>query len=92
MILADEMGLGKTIQTISFLSVLVHQYQVYGPFLIVVPLSTMTAWQRELENWAPELNYVTYMGDVVSRDTVSVILVRSSFCSKDDRFVGYISA
>lgn len=29
------MGLGKTIQTISFLSYLFHQHQLYGPFLIV---------------------------------------------------------
>jgi len=29
-ILADEMGLGKTIQTISFLSYLFHQHQLYG--------------------------------------------------------------
>ncbi|XP_066448927.1 chromodomain-helicase-DNA-binding protein 2 isoform X3 [Eleutherodactylus coqui] len=69
-ILADEMGLGKTIQTISFLSYLFHQHLLYGPFLIVVPLSTLTSWQREFEAWAPEINVVVYIGDVGSRNTI----------------------
>ncbi|XP_006027753.1 chromodomain-helicase-DNA-binding protein 2 isoform X3 [Alligator sinensis] len=69
-ILADEMGLGKTIQTISFLSYLFHQHQLYGPFLIVVPLSTLTSWQREFEVWAPEINVVVYIGDLMSRNTI----------------------
>lgn len=64
------MGLGKTIQTISFLSYLFHQHQLYGPFLIVVPLSTLTSWQREFEIWAPEINVVVYIGDLMSRNTI----------------------
>lgn len=73
-ILADEMGLGKTIQTISFLSYLFHQHQLYGPFLLVVPLSTLTSWQREFETWAPDMNVVVYIGDVMSRKTVGGVL------------------
>ncbi|XP_072550654.1 chromodomain-helicase-DNA-binding protein 2 isoform X2 [Salminus brasiliensis] len=69
-ILADEMGLGKTIQTISFLSYLFHQHQLYGPFLLVVPLSTLTSWQREFSTWAPDMNVVVYLGDVLSRKTI----------------------
>ncbi|XP_062861371.1 chromodomain-helicase-DNA-binding protein 2 isoform X2 [Trichomycterus rosablanca] len=69
-ILADEMGLGKTIQTISFLSYLFHQHQLYGPFLLVVPLSTLTSWQREWATWAPDMNVVVYLGDVMSRKTI----------------------
>ncbi|KAJ8417551.1 hypothetical protein AAFF_G00223940 [Aldrovandia affinis] len=69
-ILADEMGLGKTIQTISFLSYLFHQHQLYGPSLVVVPLSTLTSWQREFESWAPDMNVVVYLGDVMSRKTI----------------------
>lgn len=70
-ILADEMGLGKTIQVISFLSYLFHSHTLYGPFLIVVPLSTMAAWQREFAAWAPQLNVVVYLGDVTSRTKVT---------------------
>ncbi|EDV27041.1 uncharacterized protein TRIADDRAFT_54568 [Trichoplax adhaerens] len=66
-ILADEMGLGKTIQVISFLSYLYHSHSLYGIFLLVVPLSTMTSWQREFELWAPDINVVVYLGDTKSR-------------------------
>jgi chromodomain-helicase-DNA-binding protein 1 len=69
-ILADEMGLGKTIQTICFLYYLFKTYQVYGPFMVLVPLSTMTAWQREFQIWAPDMNLVTYIGDVQSREII----------------------
>ena len=70
MILADEMGLGKTIQTIGMLAILYNTYQLYGPFLIVVPLSTVAAWQQEFENWCPEMNVIIYLGDVKSRNMV----------------------
>lgn len=43
-ILADEMGLGKTIQTIALFSYLIEKKSNFGPFLIVVPLSTLTNW------------------------------------------------
>ncbi|XP_026286937.1 chromodomain-helicase-DNA-binding protein 1 isoform X2 [Frankliniella occidentalis] len=69
-ILADEMGLGKTIQTICTLYYLFMEYQLYGPFLLVVPLSTMTSWQREFALWAPKINVVTYLGDVISRNII----------------------
>lgn len=80
-ILADEMGLGKTIQTISFLSYLFHQHQLYGPFLLVVPLSTLTSWQREFSTWAPDMNVVVYLGDVLSRKMVQMHLnVKMDLC------------
>ncbi len=61
---------GKTIQTICFLSYLFEQYNLHGPFLLVVPLSTMTAWQKEFSQWAPQINVVTYLGDIPSRGIV----------------------
>nr|XP_018668181.1 chromodomain-helicase-DNA-binding protein 1 [Ciona intestinalis]XP_026690760.1 chromodomain-helicase-DNA-binding protein 1 [Ciona intestinalis] len=69
-ILADEMGLGKTIQSISFLSYLYHTHELYGLFLIIVPLSTMTSWQVEFQTWAPYMNVIVYMGDQSSRATI----------------------
>ncbi|KAJ2815906.1 ATP-dependent DNA helicase Hrp3, partial [Coemansia sp. 'formosensis'] len=66
-ILADEMGLGKTIQTISFLSYLFHTQEIFGPFLVVVPLSTIGAWQREFARWAPNMNALCYIDDNRSR-------------------------
>ncbi|KAJ7594285.1 SNF2 family N-terminal domain-containing protein [Mycena floridula] len=69
-ILADEMGLGKTVQTVSFLSYLFHEMQQYGPFLVIVPLSTITAWQSQFALWAPDLNVITYIGTAAAREVI----------------------
>ena len=68
-ILADEMGLGKTIQTIAFLGALYEDFNSL-PHLIVVPLSTLRNWERELETWAPYLNVVTLVGNAESRAVI----------------------
>ncbi|CAG9816539.1 unnamed protein product [Phaedon cochleariae] len=105
-ILADEMGLGKTIQTICFLYYLFNTHNLHGPFLCVVPLSTMTSWQREFIQWAPELNFVTYLGDVQSREAIrqyewcyegskrlkfNAILTTYEIVLKDKAFLGSLS-
>ncbi|CAJ0759541.1 5784_t:CDS:10 [Entrophospora sp. SA101] len=69
-ILADEMGLGKTVQAISFLSYLYHSLHQYGPYLIVVPLSTIGSWQNEFQIWAPDLNVIYYTGPSQSREVI----------------------
>ncbi|EIE77396.1 hypothetical protein RO3G_02100 [Rhizopus delemar RA 99-880] len=61
-ILADEMGLGKTIQTISLITYLIERKKQNGPFLIIVPLSTLTNWALEFEKWAPSVITVVYKG------------------------------
>ena len=52
-ILADEMGLGKTIQSISLITYLFEVKKEKSPFLVIVPLSTITNWTLEFEKWAP---------------------------------------
>lgn len=69
-ILADEMGLGKTVQSVSFISYLVHTMHQYGPHLVVVPLSTLPAWIEQFENWAPDLNVVAYIGNTEAREMI----------------------
>ena len=66
-ILADEMGLGKTVQTVSFMEWLRRDRGQQGPFLIVVPLSTIPSWADTFSNWTPDLNYVVYTGNEKSR-------------------------
>src|SRR6201992_232068 len=61
-ILADEMGLGKTIQTISLVTYLIEKKREMGPFLIIVPLSTLTNWNNEFEKWAPSVKRIVYKG------------------------------
>ncbi|KAG0339177.1 hypothetical protein BG004_006931 [Podila humilis] len=65
-ILADEMGLGKTLQTISFLSYL-REKGVWGPFLIVAPLSTLANWINEFERFTPTVPCVLYHGQPEQR-------------------------
>ncbi|KAF1957388.1 hypothetical protein CC80DRAFT_43517 [Byssothecium circinans] len=61
-ILADEMGLGKTIQTISLITYLIEKKQQPGPYLVVVPLSTLTNWHSEFDKWAPSVSKIVYKG------------------------------
>ncbi|GLD91693.1 hypothetical protein PINS_up000226 [Pythium insidiosum] len=58
-ILADEMGLGKTVQVVSFIEHLRTEESIRGPYLIVVPLSTIQHWRREIESWT-DLNVCVY--------------------------------
>lgn len=66
-ILADEMGLGKTIQTISLLTYLIQNKKQSGPFLVIVPLSTLTNWNLEFEKWAPSVKRIVYKGPPLAR-------------------------
>ena len=68
-ILGDEMGLGKTAQSCSLLNSLRLYEHVEGPFLIVVPLSTLPHWERELGLWT-DFYVVTYHGSQDSRRTL----------------------
>ncbi|AMD19686.1 HCL465Cp [Eremothecium sinecaudum] len=61
-ILADEMGLGKTIQSISLITYLYEVKKDRGPYLVIVPLSTITNWTLEFEKWAPTLTTIVYKG------------------------------
>ena len=61
-LLADEMGLGKTIQTISLITYLIEKKKQNGPFLVIVPLSTLTNWNLEFDKWAPSVSKIVYKG------------------------------
>ncbi|XP_071091615.1 chromodomain-helicase-DNA-binding protein 8-like isoform X2 [Haliotis cracherodii] len=80
-ILADEMGLGKTIQSITFLYEMYH-YGVKGPYLVIVPLSTLGNWQREFETWT-DMNVIVYHGTSPSRN----MLQEYEMYFKDDQGV-----
>lgn len=99
-ILADEMGLGKTIQTLSLVTYLVEVKRVLGPFLVIVPLSVMSNWVRELDQWAPSLTKVVYKGDPTTRKNIqlyemaagnyNVLLTTYEFVVKDKNVLGKI--
>ena len=59
-----------SVQSVSFLSYLLHTHHQYGPFLVVVPLSTLPAWQAQFKVWAPDMNIIPYIGNGKSRDVI----------------------
>ncbi|ORY39156.1 hypothetical protein BCR33DRAFT_788574 [Rhizoclosmatium globosum] len=61
-ILADEMGLGKTIQTISLITYLIEHKKQVGPYLIIIPLATVSNWTHEFERWAPGVSKLVFKG------------------------------
>jgi len=65
-ILADDMGLGKTIQVIGLLATLIEKHTCW-PFLVCCPNATVPNWRREIKNWAPSIQVVTYFGTQYSR-------------------------
>lgn len=45
-----------------------NSQQIPGPFLVVVPLSTITNWAKEFRKWLPDMNVVVYVGNRASRE------------------------
>ena len=78
-ILADEMGLGKTIQTISLLTYLYEAKGVHGPFLVIVPLSTLTNWNAEFDKWAPKLRKIAFKGPPMERKPKQALIKNREF-------------
>lgn len=66
-ILADEMGLGKTVQSISVMAYLAERYNIWGPFLVIAPASTLHNWQQEITRFVPDLNVIPYWGTAKDR-------------------------
>lgn len=66
-ILADEMGLGKTVQSISVMAYLAERYNIWGPFLVIAPASTLHNWQQEISKFVPDLNVIPYWGTAKDR-------------------------
>ncbi|CAJ0843474.1 2469_t:CDS:10, partial [Entrophospora sp. SA101] len=99
-ILADEMGLGKTIQTISLITYLIEKKNQNGPFLIVVPLSTLTNWTIEFEKWAPSVIKCVYKGtpsarkelqkEYVKHINFQVLLTTYEYIIKDKSVLGKV--
>ncbi|CRG97253.1 chromodomain-helicase-DNA-binding protein 1 homolog, putative [Plasmodium gallinaceum] len=69
-LLADEMGLGKTVQTIAVIGHMLYKEKLIGPYLIIVPQSTVDNWLNEFKSWLPQANVVCYHGNAVSRELI----------------------
>lgn len=66
-ILADEMGLGKTVQSISVMAYLAEVHDIWGPYMVVAPASTLHNWQQEIAKFVPEFKVLPYWGTAGDR-------------------------
>ncbi|KAL9052992.1 MAG: hypothetical protein Q9162_005048 [Coniocarpon cinnabarinum] len=66
-ILADEMGLGKTVQSISVMAYLAEMHNIWGPFLVIAPASTLHNWQQEITRFVPGIKVLPYWGNAKDR-------------------------
>jgi DNA helicase INO80 len=85
-ILADDMGLGKTVQSISLLAWLAETQNIWGPFLVVAPASTLHNWQQEVVKFAPNLRAVPYWGNIKDRKTLRKFWSGKRIYNKDSPF------
>uniref|UniRef100_A0A6I8NFH5 Chromatin-remodeling ATPase INO80 n=1 Tax=Ornithorhynchus anatinus TaxID=9258 RepID=A0A6I8NFH5_ORNAN len=69
-ILADEMGLGKTVQSIALLAHLAERENIWGPFLIISPASTLNNWHQEFARFVPRFKVLPYWGNPHDRKVI----------------------
>jgi chromatin-remodeling ATPase INO80 len=58
------------VQSISLLAYLAETHDIWGPFLVVAPASTLHNWQQELTRFVPNLKALPYWGNVKDRATL----------------------
>ena len=85
-LLADEMGLGKTVQVIALLEE--RCSRGLGPSLVVLPVTLIENWRRELHRFAPALRVNVHHGPSRARyggafDAVDVVLVSYDTAARD---------
>ena len=83
-ILADEMGLGKTVQSISVMAYLAEKHDIWGPFLVVAPASTLHNWQQEITKFVPTLKVLPYWGTASDRKVLRKFWDRKHITYKQD--------
>lgn len=57
-------------QSISLLAYLAETHDIWGPFLVVAPASTLHNWQQELTRFVPGIKAIPYWGNVKDRATL----------------------
>jgi SNF2 family DNA or RNA helicase len=61
------MSAGKTLQSISLLATLTLEQRCANPHLVVVPLSVLGNWMREIVFWCPKLKALKLHGNKEER-------------------------
>ena len=58
---------------------LIEKKRQPGPFLVIVPLSTMTNWVLEFDKWAPSVTKIVYKGSPETRKNLSMQVRQGNF-------------
>ncbi|KAI9309490.1 SNF2 family N-terminal domain-containing protein [Cunninghamella echinulata] len=85
-ILADEMGLGKTVQSISLMAYLAEVHNIWGPFLVIAPASTLHNWQQEISRFVPSFRALPYWGSPKERKILRQSWTRKQLYGRDAPF------
>ena len=74
----------KTVQSITLLAYLAETHDIWGPFLVVAPASTLHNWQQELTRFVPKLKALPYWGNVKDRTTLRKFWSRKEISYNED--------
>nr|XP_014347248.1 PREDICTED: DNA helicase INO80 [Latimeria chalumnae] len=85
-ILADEMGLGKTVQSIALLAHLAERENIWGPFLIISPASTLNNWHQEFTRFVPKFKVLPYWGNPHDRKVIRKFWSQKTLYTQDAPF------
>ncbi|ALO14812.1 RNA polymerase-associated protein RapA [Salinivirga cyanobacteriivorans] len=85
-IIADDMGLGKTIQVIALLLKLKEENRLdKNKALVIVPTTLLSNWEKEIDKFAPELQYATFHGPNRQINKESDVLLTSYGIARSDQ-------
>ncbi|XP_003791782.1 DNA helicase INO80 isoform X1 [Otolemur garnettii] len=85
-ILADEMGLGKTVQSIALLAHLAERENIWGPFLVISPASTLNNWHQEFTRFVPKFKVLPYWGNPHDRKVIRRFWSQKTLYTQDAPF------
>ncbi|CAF5069001.1 unnamed protein product, partial [Rotaria sp. Silwood1] len=68
-----------TIQTIALITYLMEVKKVNGPYLIIVPLSTLANWVNEFGKWSPAVSTIIFKGNTQIRKSLGQTLKSGKF-------------
>nr|XP_032821163.1 chromatin-remodeling ATPase INO80 [Petromyzon marinus]XP_032821164.1 chromatin-remodeling ATPase INO80 [Petromyzon marinus] len=85
-ILADEMGLGKTVQSIALLAHLAERENIWGPFLVISPASTLNNWHQEFTRFTPKFKVLPYWGNPHDRKVIRKFWSQKTLFTQDAPF------
>lgn len=60
--------IGKTLQVIAFFSCLFQRHNIFGPHLVIMPLSVLSSWKGDIAKYCPTIEYYVHLGSKEERE------------------------